>query len=86
MSAPRGFAWAPAAFLCCSSEILFHRMISELNAGNEDSEVVTVLWDVCRCRQKVSTDFSYVSIGAVLGADVSYRFAWGGHLLSCRAL
>lgn len=87
MSAPRGFAWALAAFLCCPSEISFHRIILELNAGNDASEVLMVPWDICRCRQKVSTDFSCrVSIGAVLGADVSYRFAWGGHLLSCRAL
>lgn len=28
----------------------------------------------------------HVSTRPVLGADVSYRFAWGGHLLGCRAL
>lgn len=84
MSAPRGFAWGLAAFLCCPSEILFHGTILELNAGNDTSEVLTVLWDIRRCRQKVSTDFSCrASIGPVLGADVSYRFAGGGHLLSC---
>lgn len=58
MASPRGFAWALAAFLCCPSEILFHRTISGLNAGNYASEVLMVLWDICR--QKVCTDFSYV--------------------------
>lgn len=41
------------------------------------SEVLTVLGDVCRYRQKVSTSFScvVVPLGPFLGADVSYRFA-----------
>lgn len=65
MSSPCGFAWILAAFLCCSSEILFHRMILELNAGNDTAKVETVLRDISRCKQKLSTYFSYVYLLAL---------------------
>lgn len=82
-----GFTWALTAFLWCLSEILFHRMTLELNAGNDSCDVLTVLRDVGGGRHKVTTDSSrVVHLLDLLGADVSYRFARGGHLLSCQTL
>lgn len=86
LSPPCGFPWPLAAFLWYLSEILFHRMILALNAGDGSHEVLTVLWDIDMggCRHKVTTDsYPMSSIGPALGADVSYRLARGGHLSSC---
>lgn len=82
-----GFTWALTAFLRRLSEILFHRMTLELNAHNDSCDVLTVLGDVGGGRHEVTTDSSHVvRLLDLLGADVSYRFARGGHLLSCQTL